>query len=86
MLWWELREFIKNWGRIPSTDNRFPLYQKFISEITSPKLPPPGSEGKTVMESKTSMKARRIKSPNLADAACLTFGTAMDAPAFSFVL
>jgi hypothetical protein len=64
-LWWQLRQFCKNYGEIPNDDD-------FINEITAPTYTT-NSKGQLVVESKDSMRARGIKSPNKADAACLTF-------------
>lgn len=65
-LWWKCREWFETLAvTMPKDDT-------LISELTAPKYKLESS-GKIKIESKDDMKKRGIKSPNKADALCLTF-------------
>ena len=64
-LWWECRDWIRDGGCIPDND-------VLIAELTSPKYGV-NSSGKIVIEGKDDMSKRGLRSPNMADALCLTF-------------
>lgn len=65
-LWWKLREWFEARAcRIPRDD-------ALIAELVGPKYKLESS-GKIKIESKDDMKKRGLKSPNKADALCLTF-------------
>jgi hypothetical protein len=65
-LWWRCREWFQ------SKDCSIPNDEKLIAQLTSPTYDF-HSNGKIVVESKKDMKERSLKSPDLADALCLTF-------------
>lgn len=65
-LWWAVRDWFD------AKDCRIPDDPLLISEITAPTYKELSS-GKISVESKDDMKGRGIKSPNCADALCLTF-------------
>lgn len=66
-LWWKVRAWFE------SRSVSMPDDQGLISELVSPKYKLESS-GKIKVESKDDMKKRGVKSPNKADALCLTFG------------
>jgi len=84
-LWWKAREWFM------ARDCKIPNDQALISDLVGPTYKPLSS-GKLQIESKDDMKKRGIKSPDVADAFCLTFAggefaadyrrhhTALDAP------
>lgn len=84
-LWWEAREWFRardcrlhaaTQPSLPIDQAHAAFLDKLVHELTTPKYAPDTS-GRTVVESKESLKrAERIgHSPGLADAFCLTFAT-----------
>lgn len=73
-LWWKVREWLSAMDvSLPATSGRRDdLNEKLLSELTTPKYKFESS-GKLKVEAKSDMKKRGHKSPNLADALCLTF-------------
>jgi hypothetical protein len=65
-LWWKCREWFQ------SKDCSIPNDERLIAQLTGPTYDF-HSNGKIVVESKKDMKERSLKSPDLADALCLTF-------------
>lgn len=65
-LWFAARDWFM------ARDCRIPNDEVLISELTAPTFKP-SSSGKTVVESKDDLKKRNVRSPNAADAFCLTF-------------
>ena len=64
-LWWRAREMFEK-GNIKIPDN-----EELIGELSSIKYKPE-SDGKVAVEGKPEMKSRGLKSPNIADALCLS--------------
>ena len=68
-LWWSAREWFE--GR----DVRVPRHDRLLAELTGPQFSIM-SDGKIQIESKDQMRRRGLKSPDIADALCLTFASA----------
>src|SRR5512139_781817 len=75
-LWWRVREWFS--GR----DVTMPEDARLVGELTSVHYAYT-SNGKLQVESKDSMRKRGLKSPDAADALCLTFAGGLDRPAVS---
>jgi hypothetical protein len=69
-LWYAVREWLEQ--RNVVLPKELPLVEKLMSELAEPQAVFT-STGKADVESKGAMKQRGVKSPNLADALCLTF-------------
>ena len=68
-LWWSTREWFE--GR----DVKIPRHDRLLAELAGPQYSIK-SDGKIQVESKDSMRRRGLKSPDIADAMCLTFAHA----------
>ena len=66
-LWWKCREWFE------AHDCQIPNQQSLIAELITPTYDY-HSSGRVVVEPKKEMKKRGLRSPNMADALCLTFG------------
>ena len=77
-LWWACREWLEDRGHtLPVCDGTCPdrqacVHERLIMEMTSRQYEPT-TGGKLLIESKRDMKKRGFKSPDVADAAMLTF-------------
>jgi phage terminase large subunit len=71
-LWFETRHWFEPMTVVVPTKEENPLIEKLTHELSSVESEYM-SNGKLQVESKEKMKRRGVKSPNLADALCLTF-------------
>jgi len=71
-LWWALKEFFEAMNCAISTDIEQHIRDLILAEVTAP-LQLFTSSGKDAVETKQQMRTRGVKSPNVADAMCLTF-------------
>ncbi len=69
-LWWQARLFFKD--RRPYLTGSGQIWDKLSEEVTTPGYKY-GATGKVEVETKAQLKARKVKSPDVADALCLTF-------------
>lgn len=65
-MWWNMKEWLSEGGCIP---NNVSLKE----DLVAPEFTYSLNTGKMLLESKQSMKARKVRSPDLADALALTF-------------
>lgn len=65
-MWWRMAEWIKEQGCLPDT-------AELVQELTAPTFSYANAKGLFELESKDSLKARGLASPDLADALALTF-------------
>jgi phage terminase large subunit len=70
-LWYNAREWFEGKGVVVSSDIDEKVVDKFIEEMSETCFKD-HSSGRTDVESKRDLAARQVKSPNLADAFCLT--------------
>jgi hypothetical protein len=68
--WWTVRNWLEQ--RTVSIPRSLPLAAKLAAELGEPQVIYTSS-GKVGVESKGELRQRGVKSPNLADALCLTF-------------
>jgi hypothetical protein len=65
-MWWRMAEWVKEQGSLPDT-------AELVSELTAPTFSYANAKGLFELETKDSLKARGLTSPDLADALALTF-------------
>jgi hypothetical protein len=65
-MWWKIKAWLESGGSLPND-------QRYLLELTSRQCDYRNARGKMALESKEQMRARGIKSPDIADALALTF-------------
>jgi hypothetical protein len=65
-MWWKIKEWLEAGASLP-------MDQRYLLELTSRQCDYKNARGKLALETKVQMRARGIKSPDIADALALTF-------------
>ena len=78
-LWWECRRFFRDDQPVITAEGE--RATDLVGELSAPKQLPPDSKGRVRAEPKKETKKRiRGRSPDLADALCLTFAPVSQQP------
>jgi hypothetical protein len=67
-MWWKIRVWLEAGGSLPKD-------QRYLLELSSRQCDHSNARGKMALETKDQMRARGIKSPDIADALALTFAS-----------